>query len=59
MQYVGFNIHSNPLGPNSFTGDDVCEFHIHGGLAVIQAVLRALGTCEDLYQAEPGEFTKR
>ncbi|PIK45545.1 putative tRNA modification GTPase GTPBP3, mitochondrial [Apostichopus japonicus] len=46
-------------GPNSFTGDDVCEFHVHGGLAVIQAVLRALGNCEDLYQAEPGEFTKR
>lgn len=40
-------------GPKSFTGEDVCEFHVHGGLAVIQAVLTALGSCEGLYPAQP------
>lgn len=31
------------LAPNSFTGEDSVEFHIHGGPAVITAVLHALG----------------
>lgn len=31
------------LGPRSFTGEDCAEFHIHGGPAVINVVLQALG----------------
>lgn len=32
-----------PSGPHSFTGEDSAEFHIHGGPAVINGVLQALG----------------
>lgn len=46
-------------GPYSFTGEDVCEFHIHGGNAVISSVLRALSELPGLKHAEAGEFTKR
>jgi tRNA modification GTPase len=45
-------------GPASFTGEDVAEFHIHGGAAVIAAVATAL-RAEGLRLAEPGEFTRR
>ena len=45
--------------PASSTGDDVVELHCHGGRAVVDAVLGALGEIEDLRQAEPGEFTRR
>lgn len=43
----------------SFTGEDVVEFHIHGGLAVGTAVLRALSETGLARLAEPGEFTRR
>ncbi len=46
-------------GPASATGEDVVEFHCHGGRAVIDAVLSALGTLDGLRAAEPGEFTRR
>jgi len=46
-------------GPNTATGEDLAEFHCHGGRAVIAAVERALGACPDLRRAEPGEFTRR
>lgn len=46
-------------GPNSFTGEDCVEFHIHGGAAVIKAVLTELETIEGYRMAEPGEFTRR
>ena len=46
-------------GPASATGEDVVEFHCHGGRAVIDAVLSALGTLDGLRTAEPGEFTRR
>ncbi len=46
-------------GPNSFTGEDVVEFHVHGSRATIAAVLSALGTIEGYRLAEPGEFTRR
>eukprot|EP00062_Callorhinchus_milii_P017350 gi/632969605/ref/XP_007901172.1/ PREDICTED: tRNA modification GTPase GTPBP3, mitochondrial [Callorhinchus milii] len=46
-------------GPHSFTGEDCCEFHIHGGSAVISGVLNALGQLPCLHPAEAGEFTKR
>ncbi|HEX8663603.1 MAG TPA: tRNA uridine-5-carboxymethylaminomethyl(34) synthesis GTPase MnmE [Beijerinckiaceae bacterium] len=45
--------------PESFTGEDQAELHIHGGLAVRAAVLRALSGIPGLKAAEPGEFTRR
>lgn len=46
-------------GPNSFTGEDVCELQVHGGPAVINAIHEALAGLPDIDHAEPGEFTKR
>jgi tRNA modification GTPase len=46
-------------GPNSFTGEDVAEVHVHGGRAVAAAVLGELGALDGLRQAEAGEFTRR
>ena len=43
----------------SFTSDPVVELHLHGGPAVIGAVLRALAVQPGLRLAEPGEFTRR
>ncbi len=45
--------------PHSYTGEDVVEFHVHGGPAVIAALLGALGGLPGLRLAEPGEFTRR
>lgn len=45
--------------PASFTGEDVAEFHVHGGRAVVDALLHALGGLTGLRPAEPGEFTRR
>ena len=48
-------------GPKSFTGEDVGEFHVHGGKAVISAMLSAISSVDRslIRFAEPGEFTKR
>lgn len=46
-------------GPASFTGEDVAEFHLHGGRAVIKAVLAAIGSVPECRMAEPGEFSRR
>ncbi|MBK8173939.1 MAG: tRNA uridine-5-carboxymethylaminomethyl(34) synthesis GTPase MnmE [Rhodospirillales bacterium] len=46
-------------GPASYTGEDVGELHVHGGRAVIDAILEVLGCDEGLRVAEPGEFTRR
>ena len=46
-------------GPNSATGEDIAELHLHGGRAVVAGVLDALGTLGGLRAAEPGEFTRR
>jgi tRNA modification GTPase len=43
----------------SFTGQDVAEFHIHGGRAVVDALLAALGELPGLRPADAGEFTRR
>ncbi|OWY02755.1 tRNA uridine-5-carboxymethylaminomethyl(34) synthesis GTPase MnmE [Thioclava sp. F1Mire-8] len=43
----------------SFTGEEVAELHIHGAIATVSAVLRALGWIDGLRLAEPGEFTRR
>ena len=45
-------------GPNSYTGDDLAEFQVHGSNAVINALLKALSEQENCRLAEPGEFTK-
>ena len=45
-------------GPASYTGEDSAEFHVHGGRAVVEALLSAL-TDLGLRLAEPGEFTRR
>ena len=44
--------------PNSYTGDDLAEFQVHGSNAVINALLSALSEQENCRLAEPGEFTK-
>ena len=46
-------------GPRSETGEDTVEFHLHGGRAVVAAVLNALGRIPGLRPAAPGEFTRR
>src|SRR5689334_1962838 len=46
-------------GPKSFAGEDVAEVHLHGGRAVVQAVLGALAIMPGLRMAEPGEFARR
>jgi tRNA modification GTPase len=45
--------------PHSFSGEDIAEFHIHGGRAVLDAMLAALSKIHGLRPAEPGEFTRR
>tara|TARA_B110000438_G_scaffold296471_1_gene341230 strand:+ start:1396 stop:2727 length:1332 start_codon:yes stop_codon:yes gene_type:complete len=46
-------------GPNSYTGEDLAEFHIHGSRAVIKAMHSAISKIKNCRLAEPGEFTKR
>ena len=46
-------------GPNTVTGEDLAELHLHGGRAVIDGVLDALKDVEGLRAAAPGEFTRR
>jgi tRNA modification GTPase len=46
-------------GPASATGEDVAEFHLHGGRAVLAALFTALSAFAGLRAAEPGEFTRR
>ena len=45
-------------GPESYTGEDMAEFHIHGGKAVIDALHASISEVENCRLAEPGEFTK-
>jgi tRNA modification GTPase len=45
--------------PHSFTGEDVVEYHIHGGVAVTQNLLQALSLQPNHRMALAGEFTKR
>jgi tRNA modification GTPase len=46
-------------GPATATGEDLAELHLHGGRAVVAAVLAALGGMAGLRIAEAGEFTRR
>jgi tRNA modification GTPase len=45
--------------PHSFTGDDTAELHVHGGRAVVHAVLAALADVPGCRLAQPGEFARR
>lgn len=46
-------------GPRSYTGEDVAEFHVHGGRAVLAALAQAIGRVPGVQFAEPGEFSRR
>lgn len=46
-------------GLASATGEDVAEFHVHGGRAVLAALFAAIATFDHVRAAEPGEFTRR
>lgn len=46
-------------GPKTATGEDLAEFHCHGGRAVLAAICAALGRMNGLRPAEEGEFTRR
>jgi tRNA modification GTPase len=46
-------------GPESFSGEDIVELHLHGGPAIVGGVLAALVALEGLRPAAPGEFTRR
>jgi tRNA modification GTPase len=46
-------------GPASATGEDVAEFHVHGGRAVLASLFATLSGLENVRVAEPGEFTRR
>lgn len=52
-------------GPQTVTGEDVLELHVHGGPAIVRAVLAAITRCNNatnsngIRYAEPGEFTRR
>ncbi len=45
--------------PASFTGEDVAELHVHGGPAVVAAIIDACLRVDGVRIAEPGEFTRR
>ena len=45
--------------PNSYTGEDLAEFHVHGSRAVINAMQSSISKIKNCRLAEPGEFTKR
>jgi tRNA modification GTPase len=45
--------------PRSFTGEDVVEFHVHGGRAVVAGLIDALASLPGFRIAEPGEFSRR
>ena len=45
-------------GPNSYTGEDMAELHVHGSRAVINAINNTISKITNCRLAEPGEFTK-
>ena len=47
------------VGPDTATGEDLAELHLHGGRAVVRAVEAALAMLPGMRRAEPGEFTRR
>lgn len=47
------------MGPDTATGEDLAELHLHGGRAVVRAVEASLAAVGGLRRAQPGEFTRR
>ena len=45
-------------GPESYTGEDMAEIHIHGSKAVVLALQKEISKIKDCRLADPGEFTK-
>ena len=45
-------------GPQSYTGEDMAEFHVHGSRSVVEAIHQSISKSENCRLAEPGEFTK-
>ncbi len=45
-------------GPQSYTGEDMAEFHVHGSRSVVEAIHQSISKIENCRLAEPGEFTK-
>ena len=45
-------------GPQSYTGEDMVEIHVHGGRAVVKSLLETISRAKNCRLAEPGEFTK-
>lgn len=45
--------------PNSFTGEDVVELHVHGSMAVLEKLMSRLSEVSGFRMAEPGEFSRR
>jgi len=45
-------------GPESYTGEDMAEIHVHGSKAVVEALHSSISNIENCRLAEPGEFTK-
>ena len=45
-------------GPNTYTGEDMVEFHVHGSKAVVEELQNVISKFENCRLAEPGEFTK-
>ena len=45
--------------PNSYTGEDMAEFHVHGSRAVIKEMHSSISKVKNCRLADPGEFTKR
>jgi tRNA modification GTPase len=45
-------------GPQSYTGEDMAEIHVHGGKAVVLSVQNEISKVENCRLADPGEFTK-
>jgi tRNA modification GTPase len=46
-------------GPKTDTSEDIAEFHVHGGTAIVRSMLSAIGSLPGCRLAEPGEFTRR
>jgi len=46
-------------GPNSYTGEDLAEFHVHGSRAIVDEMHKAMSKVKNCRLAEPGEFTKK
>ena len=45
-------------GPNTYTGEDMVEFHVHGSKAIIEELQNVISKFKNCRLAEPGEFTK-